>query len=142
LAWHRAFRSDATALIAAFVRLAWARGLLRKNALQTRSHAMIKIAFFAAAAAMSLASSAFAQNPKSSNNPNDPAKQDPLTMQGSAPETWSMLKGHEKGYLSKEDAQPNSWLAQNFKSCDKDNDGKVTESEYTRCEKMKSQGIK
>lgn len=103
---------------------------------------MTKIAFFAAAAAMSLASSAFAQNPKSSNNPNDPAKQDPLTMQGSAPEDWTMIKGHDKGYVTLQDAQPNSWLAQNFKSCDKDSDGKITESEYTKCEKMKAQGVK
>ena len=63
-------------------------------------------------------------------------------MQGSAPEDWSMLKGHENGSITMKDAQPNSWLAQNFKSCDKDNDGKVTEAEYTRCEKMKAQGIK
>ena len=103
---------------------------------------MIKFAFFAAAAAVSLVSSAFAQNPKSSNNPNDPAKQDPLTMQGSAPEDWTMVKGHENGYLTMKDAQPNSWLAQNFKSCDKDNDGKVTESEYNACAKMKMQGGK
>ena len=103
---------------------------------------MIKFAFFAAATAMSLVSSAFAQNPKSSNNPNNPGKTDPLSMQGSAPEDWKMAKGHEKGYLTMEDAQPNSWLAQNFKSCDKDNDGKVTQAEYMKCEKMKSQGGK
>lgn len=69
------------------------------------------------------------------NNSSDPHKQDPLTMQGSAPEDWTMAKGHEKGYLTKEDAQPNSWLAQNFKTCDKDGDGKITQAEYDKCQK-------
>lgn len=78
---------------------------------------------------------AFAQ---SSHNSSDPAKQDPLSMQGSAPEDWEMAKGHEKGYLTMQDAQPNSWLAQNFKSCDADKDGKVTQAEYTKCQKQKS----
>ena len=78
---------------------------------------------------------AFAQ---SSNNSSDPAKQDPLSMQGSAPEDWEMAKGHEKGYLTMQDAQPNSWLAQNFKSCDADKDGKVTQAEYMKCQKQKS----
>jgi hypothetical protein len=81
------------------------------------------------------AAGTFAQ---SANNPSDPAKQDPLTMQGSAPDDWTMANGHEKGFLTKEDAQPNSWLAQNFKSCDKDNDGKVTQDEYTKCQKQKT----
>jgi hypothetical protein len=80
---------------------------------------------------------AFAQSdPK--NNPSDPAKQDPLTMQGSAPEDWDMAKGHDKGYLTMQDAQPNSWLAQNFKSCDENKDGKVSQAEYTKCQKQKS----
>jgi hypothetical protein len=95
----------------------------------------------AALALVLISSCAIAQNSKSSgNNSSDPNKQDPLTMQGSAPDDWTMLKGHEKGYVSKEDAQPNSWLAQNFKSCDKDNDGKLTQDEYTKCEKMKTMG--
>ncbi len=93
-----------------------------------------------AVAFSSMTASAFAQNSKSSNNPNDPAKQDPLTMQGSAPEDWTTVKGHEKGFLTAQDAQPNSWLAQNFKSCDKDHDGKVTQDEYTKCEKQKANG--
>jgi len=62
---------------------------------------------------------------------------EPLGMQGSAPEDWSMLKGHDKGYLEKNDALPNSWLESNFESCDKDRDGKITESEYTKCMKNK-----
>jgi hypothetical protein len=62
---------------------------------------------------------------------------EPLGMQGSAPEDWSMLKGHDKGYIEKNDALPNSWLESNFESCDKDRDGKITESEYTKCMKNK-----
>jgi hypothetical protein len=86
--------------------------------------------------ALGTATTVQAQSDK--NNPNDPAKQDPLTMQGSAPEEWTQAKGHEKGYLTMKDAQPNSWLAQNFKSCDKNSDGKVTQDEYTKCEKQKT----
>lgn len=62
---------------------------------------------------------------------------EPLSMQGSGPEDWSMLKGHERGYLEKSDAVPNSWLQSNFESCDKNRDGKVTEAEYTQCLKAK-----
>ena len=62
---------------------------------------------------------------------------EPLGMQSSAPEEWAMLKGHDKGYLQKSDALPNSWLESNFESCDRDRDGKVTEAEYTKCMKNK-----
>jgi hypothetical protein len=99
-------------------------------------HMSIKAIVLTAMIATSFA--AAAQSGGSKNNPSDPAKQDPLTMQGSAPEDWDMTKGHDKGYLTKEDAQPNSWLAQNFKSCDADHDGKVTQAEYTKCQKQKS----
>jgi hypothetical protein len=64
-------------------------------------------------------------------------KKDPLAMQSSGGEDWSMLKGNEKGYVEKADALPNSWLEHNFASCDKDSDGKVTELEYTKCLKAK-----
>jgi hypothetical protein len=63
-------------------------------------------------------------------------KKDPLAIQGSGPEDWTMLKGHEKGYVAKSDALPNSWLEHNFKKCDVDQDGKITEAEYTKCQKM------
>lgn len=49
-----------------------------------------------------------------------------------------MTQGHENGYLTMQDAQPNSWLAQNFKSCDADKDGKVTQAEYAKCQIQKS----
>ena len=62
---------------------------------------------------------------------------EPLGMQGSAPEDWSMLKGNDKGYIEKSDALPNSWLQSNFESCDTDRDGKVTQAEYTKCMKSK-----
>ena len=64
-------------------------------------------------------------------------KTDPLAMQGSGGDDWSMLKGHEKGYVEKMDALPNSWLEHNFASCDKNSDGKLTEAEYTKCLKAK-----
>jgi hypothetical protein len=97
----------------------------------------MKIKTFFVFGLLALSGLVFGQGAKSGNNSSDPAKQDPLTMQGSAPDDWTMAKGHEKGYLTKEDAPANSWLAQNFKSCDADGDGKVTESEYTKCQKAK-----
>jgi hypothetical protein len=66
-------------------------------------------------------------------------KQDPLAIQSSAAEDWSMVKGHDKGFVTKDDALPNSWLAQNFVSCDADRDGKVTQSEYDKCRKKQEQ---
>ena len=62
-------------------------------------------------------------------------KTDPLAVQGSAPEDWSMIKGHESGAIAKADALPNSWLAANFAICDENQDQKVTETEYTKCQK-------
>ena len=41
-----------------------------------------------------------------------------------------------EGFLTKTDALPNSWLAMNFAKCDADQNGKVTEAEYTKCQKM------
>lgn len=64
-------------------------------------------------------------------------KQDPLMMQESAPADWAMVKGHEKGFVTMTEAAPNSWLAANFKPCDKNSDGKVTEAEYSACQMKK-----
>ena len=97
------------------------------------------------AAAMSFAGVAFAQEtPPTSDQASQENQQmeqqqqtEPLGMQSSAPEDWSMLKGHDKGYLEKSDALPNSWLQSNFESCDTNRDGKVTEAEYTKCLKNK-----
>ena len=77
------------------------------------------------------------QNQKNPENQQsvEAAQTDPHAVQGSGGADWSMMQGHEKGYLTKDDAQPNSWLALNFTSCDKDRDGKVTEAEYTKCQK-------
>lgn len=96
------------------------------------------------AATMGFAGASIAQTPPTA----DQAKQEkqemeqqqqtePLGMQSSGAEDWSMLKGHERGYLEKSDALPNSWLQSNFESCDKNRDGKVTEAEYTKCLKAK-----
>lgn len=62
-------------------------------------------------------------------------KTDAFAVQGSAPEDWSMIKGHESGSIAKKDALPNSWLAANFAICDDNHDDKVTEAEYTKCQK-------
>ena len=87
-------------------------------------------------ALMAMSGTALAQDTSGSkNNPSNPQKQDPLMMQGSGPEDWTKAKGHDKGYLTMQDAQPNSWLAQNFKKCDKNNDGKITADEYDKCSK-------
>jgi len=61
--------------------------------------------------------------------------QDPTAMQSSAPGDWNLLKGHDKGYVAKTEVLPNSWLAQNFAACDADKDGKVSQSEYEKCQK-------
>jgi len=69
--------------------------------------------------------------------PTQAAQKDPHNIQSSGPEDWAMVKGHDKGYLTKDDAMPNSWLAQNFSSCDKDNDGKISQAEYDTCVKRR-----
>ena len=62
-------------------------------------------------------------------------KQDPLAMQTSSAQDWNALSGHDKGYVTRSDALPNSWLAANFAICDENQDQKVTETEYTKCQK-------
>lgn len=64
-------------------------------------------------------------------------KTDPLALQSSAAQDWDMLTGHDKGYVTLSDALPNSWLATNFANCDKDQDGKVTQPEYSGCRNRK-----
>jgi hypothetical protein len=56
-------------------------------------------------------------------------------LQGSGPDDWSMLKGHDKGSISKTDALPNSRLAQNFTRCDTDKDGNISQAEDQNCQK-------
>ncbi len=56
-------------------------------------------------------------------------------MQESAPADWTMIRGHENGFLTMDETAPNSRLAANFRPCDKNSDGKVTEAEYTACQK-------
>jgi hypothetical protein len=89
-----------------------------------------------------LAVPALAQTPQSSSSAMkdmQQQKKDPMMMQESAPPTWDMIQGHEKGYVSMRELTKNSWLSTNFKACDKDSDGKVTQSEYAACEKMPKQ---
>jgi len=83
---------------------------------------------------------AFAQTPQTSHeSKKDMAagKTDPFAVQGSGAEEWSKLKGHESGSLTKDQVAPNSWLALNFDTCDQDQDKKVTEAEYTKCQNPK-----
>ncbi len=104
------------------------------NTCQKTSLSLLVVASFG------FAGIAFAQTPPTSDQAKQEMEQqktDPLSMQGSGADDWSMLKGHEKGYIEKMDALPNSWLENNFASCDKDNDGKITEAEYTKCLKAK-----
>lgn len=91
---------------------------------------------------------AFAQQPATppaptkdraaANDSKEKAKQDPYAVQGSGAPVFSMLKGHEKGHVTLEDAEENSWLAGNFAKCDKDKDSKVTEAEYDACQPMRN----
>ena len=69
--------------------------------------------------------------------PTQAAAKDPHNIQSSGPEDWAMVKGHDKGFLTKDYAMPNSWLAQNFSSCDKDQDGKISQAEYDSCVKRR-----
>jgi hypothetical protein len=87
---------------------------------------------------LTVAGAAVAQTPPTASEAKKDVqaqKQDPLAIQSSSAEDWSMLKGHDKGYVTKGDALPNSWLAQNFVNCDTDRDGKVTQAEYDKCRK-------
>lgn len=90
---------------------------------------------------VALAAPAFAQTPSTAQDAKkdmNAQKKDPLMMQESAPMDWTMIKGHDKGFITMDEAAPNSWLAANFKPCDKNSDGKITEAEYTACQKAKT----
>jgi len=80
---------------------------------------------------------AFAQTPETAKDARQDMagqKKDPLAVQGSGGVEWAMMKGHDKGFLTMQDAPANSWLALNFQSCDTDQNKKVTEDEYTKCQ--------
>lgn len=90
----------------------------------------------AVAIGLALAGTLSAQTPASSQDAKkdmNAQKQDPMMMQESAPVAWTKVRGHEKGYVTLEEAMPNSWLATNFKPCDQNSDGKVTQAEYDQC---------
>lgn len=100
----------------------------------------MKISSICLIAALAGTGAALAQTPETSAEAKkdvNAQKQDPLAIQTSSPEDWNTLKGHDKGFVAKSDALPNSWLAQNFKSCDKNQDGKVTQEEYQDCKAQK-----
>ena len=98
----------------------------------------MKLSALCAIATLAAAGAAFAQTPPTADEAKQDVnaqKQDPLAMQTSSPQEWNTLSGHDKGFIAKGDALPNSWLAQNFVNCDKDQNGKVSESEYQDCTK-------
>lgn len=104
----------------------------------------MKMTHVVALAALCSASVAFAQAPadphskeKAHDKSAEKAKQDPYAVQGSGAPTFEMLKGHEKGHVTLEDAEPNSWLAGNFVKCDTDKDSKLTEKEFNACRAVK-----
>lgn len=52
-------------------------------------------------------------------------------------EDFSQLAGR-KGYVTRSEASNDPWLSQHFSKCDRDNNGKVSRSEYQQCHR--SQG--
>ena len=40
----------------------------------------------------------------------------------------------QKGYVTQSEAQKDSWLSAHFARCDKNHDGKLTRSEYRKCQ--------
>ena len=96
----------------------------------------MKLSAICAIVTLAAAGAASAQTPPTADQAKQDVKaqkQDPLAMQTSSPEEWNTLKGHDQGFIAKNDALPNSWLAQNFTNCDKDQNGKVTQQEYEEC---------
>lgn len=102
----------------------------------------MKLTFIGAALLVAGSATLMAQTPPTANEAKKDVhagKQDPMAIQSSAPEDWGMVQGHDKGYLTKQDALPNSWLATNFVNCDADRDGKVTQAEYQKCKKKQQE---
>lgn len=102
---------------------------------------MMKVCAIAAVMSASLAYAQAPAEPRSNTTAQDKtaekAKQDPYAVQGSGPPTFNMLKGHEKGHVTLEEAEANSWLAGNFAKCDADSDRKLTETEFNACRAVK-----
>lgn len=46
---------------------------------------------------------------------------------------FSLLAG-SKGYVTQSEAQKDPWLSSHFQQCDKNHDGKLTRSEYRKCQ--------
>ena len=102
----------------------------------------MKLSLIGAALLVAGSATAMAQTPPTANEAKKDVqaqKQDPLAIQSSAPMDWNTVQGHDKGYLTKQDALPNSWLATNFVNCDADRDGKVTQAEYQKCQKKQQE---
>ena len=55
---------------------------------------------------------------------------------GAPPKSFDDLAG-SKGYITRPDAQRDSWLASHFGRCDTNHDGKLSRQEYTQCMQMR-----
>jgi hypothetical protein len=94
-----------------------------------------------AAAAIAFAAAACAQTPQMSAQARHEMhafKEYPLALQGSGAPGWAALPGHASGYVTRSALEPNSWLAENFAGCDRNQDGKVTRTEYAACRRAQN----
>ncbi len=77
------------------------------------------------------------QNPPYQSTPTNPAGSNqtaPMSngTNGAATPFDSLDTSHQ-GYLTRQNAATDSWLASHFSQCDADRDGRVTRAEYTAC---------
>lgn len=54
-------------------------------------------------------------------------------------QAFSSLAG-SKGYVTQSDARNDPWLAHHFDQCDKNQDGRITRSEYRECHRRNASG--
>jgi len=97
----------------------------------------VKISHVCALGLLMFSAAAFAQATDAAKDASKDVaanKVDPMSVQGSGGMDWKTVSGNDKGYLMMKDAPANSWLAMNFKKCDADSNGKITELEYGKCQ--------
>ncbi|HJU27502.1 MAG TPA: hypothetical protein VJ722_12565 [Rhodanobacteraceae bacterium] len=70
-------------------------------------------------------------NPPVGNHPDD------TNRDAGAATPFDSLDASHQGYLTRQDAAADSWLASHFAQCDADRDGRVTRPEYTACSRAK-----
>ena len=57
----------------------------------------------------------------------------PTGEQAGQPTPFDSLDRNHVGYLTREDARTDAWLAHNFDRCDVDHKARITRAEYDRC---------